>query len=216
MKTKKVWSLLLTLIMAFMMALSVQAASKNNAYKSYLNWVSSGCKDEDGRRHNFNKFYLVRVDSDKIPELVAYKKLSATYGAMEDICVVSFKQNRIVTKSARTGVAGAGGFRGSFSFIPQKGKMRVCSWESANGSRCDEIYKLTHNGYKKIATANFSNRYDFDRMKSSWSYTWNEKKVSKKTLERKLLKAFNYKKAKQFTDLPFVSRSEIIAMLKRK
>lgn len=214
MKKQKVFILLLSLVMVLSMVTSVQAASKKKAFASYLKWIETGCKDENGKKHSFNKFYLVKVDSDKIPELVACKALPPSYGGMEDICVVSYKKKKVVKLSARTGVAGAGGFRGAFSYIPKKGRLRIWSMSSGNGSEHNVIYKLKKDGFKKYATADFSHSFSVKKMKFAWSYTWNGKKVSKKTLKKKLAKAFKGKNAKHFTDLPFVSKSEIIAMLK--
>ena len=211
---KKALSMLLSLVMVFAMVISVQAASKKKAFKSYVKWIQAGCKDENEQTHSFDRFYLAIVDSDKVPELVACKKLPASYGAMEDICVVSFKNNRIVRMTARSGAAGVGGFRGSFSYIPEKGKLCVWSISSGTGSEYNEIYKLSNNGFKKTVTAHSEYSYNYQKGKPSWSYIWNEKKVSKKTLEKKLTKAFNRRKAKSFADLPFVSKSAIVAMLR--
>ena len=213
MKTKNTMIIMLSLVMMFAFGVTANAASKANkkaAYRAYLGWINSGCKDDHGYSTEYDKFCLTRVDSDRVPELVALKT-PGKYTGVYNMCIVSYKKGRAVVMSVSSGVAGAGGYRGTSSFIPRKGKIHEWSMSSGSGYESDVITKLGKKGFTKTAQGSYQwADYVGGHVKFC---QWNKKNVTKAAYDRKLAKAFNQKKARNFEDLPYIPRAQMLATL---
>lgn len=57
-------------MMLLVMGMTAQAASKSITYKAYRNWIKGGCQNEYGDKNSFDRFCLVKINSDRIPELI--------------------------------------------------------------------------------------------------------------------------------------------------
>ena len=141
---KHLAAVLLLISTVILAAFPVQASTKSKTYKAYKTWISKGAKDSHGDK--YNKFCLVNIDADKIPELVA---TSSNYG-ISTYYILSCKGNRLVSLTMYGGVSGTGGYRGNSMYRPSKGRLLAISASSGGrGSIQHTVYKLTKNGFSK-------------------------------------------------------------------
>lgn len=192
--------IMMILIMS-MFVIPAQASSRSKAYKAYRSWIKGGCKNEYGYKNSFKQFCLVKIDSDSVPELIGKEVVNY---AINSMCIVSYKNGKLIKKSVSTGVGGAGGFRGDASFIPKKGKIYMTSISSGTGMVYDSIIKLGKRSFKAVAEGSFQ-WLDMEK-NTARNCTWKGKRVSKKVYDAKLKKGYPSRKAKKFDDLKFVSK----------
>ena len=201
---KHLAAVLLLISTVILAAFPVQASTKSKTYKAYKTWISKGAKDSHGDK--YNKFCLVNIDADKIPELVA---TSSNYG-ISTYYILSYKGNRLVSLTLYGGVSGTGGYRGNSMYLPSKGRLLAISASSGGrGSIQHTVYKLTKNGFSKYRTGS----YDGIFAGSETNIQWNGKSVSIQQYNKSFKKAFNMKKGKYFDKLKYVSKAAILKKL---
>ncbi len=189
--------LLLAVLLVTVLPVQAQAAAvtKAKAYKAYAQWLES----KEAEEVKYDQFSLVRLDSDKVPELVAKHE-----GYVRDYCICTFNGKKVVTQSFTEANVVGGMLQSHWYYIPRKGKIAVTS--SMGGRTVVEASLLKSGKWKQT----FAGASDPE----SGEWTINEKKVSEAVYNKKLSSAFNMKKAKLFYDLPYVSKAKILKKLK--
>ncbi len=207
--TKKLTALTLSFFLIIVFGMSAMAESKAETFAAYKEWIQNGAKSSaDDEDVHYDKFCLLNLDKDSVPELISCRIVN---DGIYDFYIQSFKDGQLVILTTQAGVGGAGGFRGTVSYIAGKGLIRSHSWGSANPQNYEEICKLTSTGYKVKGEGEYLYYFDDKPIKDA---VWNGKNVSSKVYEKKSNKAFNEKKGKDMTKLNFVSASEILEQLK--
>ncbi len=205
--------LVLAVLVAAFPSSNVEAASrtKKKAYKAYYKWMKSDeMKISDYREEKFNKFKLVDLDNDKIPELIAlYEDRVGTDVNTYAIC--TFDGKKVNSIKVCSGVAGAGGFRGSVSYIPKKGKIAAYSMSSGTGSSYDTYYKIKKG--KIVITHTLTMERTFYPQQTE-TYKVNKKVVSKSKFEKTEKKIYASKKSVNFDKLKFISKKKMLKKLK--
>jgi hypothetical protein len=191
--------LLLVMFVMVVPTVSVQAASKKDAYKAYSNWLAKEAPKQ------YKKYTLVKLDGDKVPELIGYYSDEG----MDYYIVCAYDGKNVVTQEVQEGVASVGGFRGSLLYMPKKGKIWSNSISAGTGAEYDAVYVLKNGKFKSAASG--SSEYGLNGKKQ---YIWNDKRVSKKNYNKNLKKSFNTSKGKTFTSLKYISKSNMKKKLK--
>lgn len=194
---KKMMTQLMILVMLILAipATDVQAAGSNKkAYKAYVNWLNKKAPSE------YKKFALVKLDGDKLPELVGQYKVCG----MEYYIICSYDGKKVRTRELAAGVAMVGGFRGNVSYIPKKGKIFETYIYGGSGEGTDNVYQLKKGKFKRAASG--SSKYN---SRGKQTFKWGKKKVNNKTYHNKLNKAFNRSKEKSFDELKYISKTDM-------
>ncbi|MBR6223257.1 MAG: hypothetical protein IKQ71_07450 [Lachnospiraceae bacterium] len=209
---KRIFSLFLALVMALCLVPSANTyaakRTKKAALKAYYAYLKSG-KPQTYRDKKYNKFTLMDLDNDKIPELVAqYKDREGTF--VDYYVILAYDGSTVQTLDVSEGVAGAGGFRGNLSYMPKKGLIYNLTWSSGTGSQYNTLYSLKNGKFTtKVKMVN-----ERDMKTYKLNYTWNGKKTTEKKQNAKFNKLYNTKKAKTFDKLKYISRKKMLSKLK--
>lgn len=209
-KTKAMLGMLVIMTLALIMP--VHASARSKAYKAYAKWIKAGAiVKETSYGHTYKtkytSFCLLHLDNDSVPELVAKRVFN---GAIEEYYIQSYKKGKLVSRTINCGVGGVGGFRGTASYIPNKGLIYTCSWGSVNPRTYDTIYKLGKSKFGQKAKGEYDRNWENDKKSKA---KWNGKRVNAKTYDSKFKKLFNVEKALEFSDLPCVSAKEMLKLL---
>lgn len=192
--------MILAILVLTIPATDVQAAgSSKKAYKAYVNWLNKKAPSE------YKKFTLVKLDGDKVPELVGQCK----DGYMEYYIVCSYNGKKVNAREFAAGVAPVGGFRGTVSYIPKKGKILETYLSGGTGAQEDNVYQLKKGKLKKAAAG--SSAYN---SQGKQTFKWGKKKVSQANYNKNLNKAFNRSKGKSFSKLKYISKAKMKKKLK--
>ena len=186
---------------------NVEAASrsKKKAYKAYYDWMKSSAAKE------YKKFRLEDLDKDGIPELIALnQERKMTYIDCYMIC--AFDGTKVNTISLMAGVAGAGGYRGSSSYIPKKGKIYEYSFHSIGSYEYKTAYTLKKGVFNKKHSLSMERIYTKGKYKATYKY--NNKKINKKKFKSLSKKYFSSNKEKSFEDLKYISKKKMLKKLK--
>ena len=214
MKTRIIAMILaIVVIISVFPASNVEAASrtKKKAYKAYYKWIKSDeAKADDYANHRFNKFKLLDLDNDKIPELIAlYEDRNNT--DINNYAICTYDGKKVNSLKVSEGVAGAGGFRGVVTYIPKKGKIAACTSWAPSGSSYDTYYKIKKG--KIIKTNELSMTREF-YPKATETYKINSKTVSKSKYNKTEKKIYASKKAAYFEKLKYISKKKMLKKLK--
>lgn len=196
MKKNSFLLLIFLLMLSNVCTLNVSAASKKETYSLYKEWLNS----KEGKQ--YDGFALVKIDKDDVCELVAHRVNALSY--LDEYLILTNVNGTLVSESIADGVASAGGYRGSYSFIPKKGKMYQYSWSSGTGEKYHSVYTFKKGKINEIHCG--TETYNpYPKVK----YQWNNKTVSKKKFKASLKKAINTKKTKAFNQLHYRNRTKI-------
>ena len=212
---KRVIALLLALVVVigFMPQGSAEAAgtrTKKAAYKAYYDWIkSSESKVSDYNTHRYNKYKLIDLDNDKIPELVGlYQDRNQTY--IDNYIICSFDGVKVNTVKLTAGVAGVGGFRGGASYVPKKGKVFQTTFHSVGSYEYHHVYKIKKGEIKETYDVN----YNMDFRSNKRIYKCNGKKISKSKFNSLVKKKCSSSKSKDFGKLKYISKKKMLKKLK--
>ena len=213
MKRKGVVAFIVSISLALQgaVAMDVHASTKQDAYAAYYKLVKTLHEpDVDAGSGGADQFKLIYLDDDKVPELLAVDTPANEYDnngtyVYELYTYYDGKAVKLGDKFS-SGVASAGGYRGSTLYIPKSGKLYETYIFSGTGEGSDIVYKLK-NG-KLVLKA----RGDYSMV--TGTQEWNEKSVSDKAYSKKLKKAFNSDKGVNFETLKTMSYSAMRKKLK--
>ena len=191
--------MLLTTIMVINIftVIPVEAADtkKDSAYKAYYELIqklNKGDKLSDG----FDRFKLIYVDKDDIPELLAVNTPSDTFdnnGTYRYELYTYYDGKAVKLGSYASGVASAGGYRGDTMYIKKSGKIYETYTSAGSGDGCDIVYKMQNGTMTEIARGEFNIASD--------TAAWQGKTMSYTKYSKKLNKAFKTQKGKSFEEL---------------
>ena len=205
--------LALVVVIGFMPQLSAEAAgtrTKKAAYKAYYDWIkSSESKISDYNTHRYNKYKLIDLDNDKIPELIGlYQDRNQTF--IDNYVICAFDGEKVNSVKVTSGVAGVGGFRGGASYVPKKGKVFETVWHSIGSYEYHTVYKIKNGQIKKQYDINFNLDYKTNKK----VYKCNDKKISKSKYDSLVKKKCTSSKAKGFGNLKYISKKKMLKKLK--
>ena len=211
MKTKSLLALSLSaaLLLNGAIVTPVHASKKKDACKAYYSLIKDLHKG-DGWEDGYDKFKLIYVDDDKVPELLAvdtpadYLDNNGTY-QYELYTFYNGQATKLGNYSS--GVASAGGYRGNTMYRKKSGKIFETYISSGTGDGGDTVYKQKKGKMVRVAHGDYH--------LADNTQEWNDKSVSNKTYSKKLQKAFNTKKGTEFTTIKTISYSAMRKKLKK-
>lgn len=173
-------------------AMEVHASKKQDAYAAYYKLVKTlHTPDSSTGSEGADQFKLIFLDDDKIPELLAVDTPSDEYdnnGIYEYALYTYYNGKAVKLGDFSSGVASAGGYRGSTMYIPKSGKLYETFISSGSGEGSDIVYKQKNGKLIQKARGDFSIATE--------KQEWNDKSVSAKTYRKKLKNAFDSDKGK--------------------
>lgn len=196
-KIISMFMILVLIVMAFPIT-EVHAKNSKKVYKAYYSWIKK--KAPKG----YNSFKLIKLDNNKTPELLAVKH--------EDMCdeyiLCTYKSGKVTGNNFISGMAGGSWYAWSTSYIPKSGKLFYGEYIRSNGEETNTIYKLKNGKLKKKYIGYISPELR--------GYKWNKKSVSKNTYDKKLNKVYKREKAKDFSQLKYISKKKMLKEIKKK
>lgn len=208
--TKTLLLLLLTVSLALSAfnAVPARASEKDEAYAAYYDLIEA-LHEGDEWADGFDRFKLIYVDADDIPELLAvdtpgdeYDNNGITYYELYSY----YNGEAVLLGSYSSGVASAGGYRGSTMYIKKSGKVLETYMEAGSGDAGDTVYKMENGAMTEIAHGDYNIATD--------DTVWDGKAMSYAKYNKKLNKTFKMKKAKSFEDLKTSSYKSMRKKLK--
>ena len=209
MKTVTKISLVLFLAAALILqsfnAAPAYASDKESAYKAYYALVRDLHKTD-----GFDRFALIYVNDDDIPELLAVNTPSDEYdnnGIYIFELYTYYGGEAVMLGSYQSGVASAGGYRGNTMYIKKSGKLYETYHFSASGDGEDIVYKMKDGQMIETARGAFN-------IADEVTAVWNGKTMSGMDYAKKLNKAFKVKKAKSLEEVKTISYKKMRKKLK--
>ena len=208
--TKTVLALILTvsLIIDVFNAIPVSASEKEQAYKAYYDLIEELHKGDEWS-NGFDRFKLINVDNDDIPELLAVDTPSDQFdnnGTYRYELYTYFNGEAVKLGSYASGVASAGGYRGDTMYIRKSGKVLETYISAGSGDGSQIVYKMQDGAMIETAHGDFN--------VASENAKWNGKSMSYTKYLKKLNKAFKTTKAKSFEELKTSSYKSMRKKLK--
>lgn len=195
----------LSLLVCALHIVPVHAADKADAYSAYYSLVKElySAKDE---YESFDHFKLLYIDDDAIPELLAIQYPAELVNNSTYVYRLFTYYDGGINELGefRSGVASAGGYRGTTSYIKRSGKLYETAMSSGTGEGTDVVYKLSDGQLTVLGQGDWS--------LVSEESEWNGKTVSSTAYSKKIGKLFNSKKAIFFEEL---KTNSYRAMLKK-
>ena len=186
----------------------VYAADKKEAYTAYYSLVKELYKARD-EYESFDRFKLIHVDADGIPELLAIQSPKELVNNSTYVYkLYTYYDGQICELGEfRSGVASAGGYRGTTAYIKKSGKIYETYMSSGSGEGSDVVYTLSKGKLKQKAKGDYSF--------VTGENEWNGKSVSSSSYSKKLNKLFNPENAVFFEEMKVDSYSAMRKKLKR-
>ena len=207
---KTLLALLLTVALAISVFTTVPAlaSEKDEAYKAYYDLIEELHKGDEWS-DGFDRFKLINVDNDDIPELLAVNTPSDEYdnnGTYRYELYTYFNGEAVLLGSYASGVASAGGYRGDTMYIKKSGKILESYISAGSGDASDIVYKLQDGEMIEVAHGDYN--------VASEDAVWNGKSMSYLKYSKKLNKIFKTRKAKSFEELKTFSYKSMRKKLK--
>lgn len=206
-KVKTVLVLLLTasLVLPLFSVTPASASENDSSYKSaYYKLIKKLHKGNDVSEEGFDRFKLIYLDNDDIPELLAVDTPSDEFDN-NNIYLYElytfYNGEAVKLGDYSSGVASAGGYRGNTYYIKKSGKIYETSHASASGDGKDIVYSIQDGTMNEIANGDFNIASDDAK--------WNGKAMKTDRYQKKLKKVFNLKKAKSFEEIKTISYSSM-------
>lgn len=213
MKTVTKISLVLFLAAALILqsfnAAPAYASDKESAYKAYYALVKE-LHNSDEFSDGYDRFALIYVDDDDIPELLAVNTPRDEYdnnGIYIYELYTFYDGKAVMLGSYASGVASAGGYRGDTMYIRKSGKLYETYYYSASGDGEDIVYKLQDGELIETARGKFN-------IADEETAIWKDKTVSCADYSKKLNKVFKLKKAKSLEKITTVTYKKMRKKLK--
>lgn len=202
--------LVASLAVAAPISTKVNAATSDqkDAYKAYYSLIKDLHKSTEWSG-GYNKYKLIYVDNDDVPELLAVDTPADVYdnnGTYQYVVYTYYNGKAKKLSEFSSGVASAGGYRGDTYYIKKSGKIYETSISAGSGEGTDIVYKMNKGKLKKKAKGDYSLATETQK--------WNDKSVSAEEYNEKLNKAFNTKKAVSFEKIKTISYSKMREKLK--
>ena len=183
-KSKIALVLLLALSLAFqgITVTPASAADTDQAYKKAYYKLVKELYNSDVYTGGFDRYALIYLDDDDIPELLAVHTPIDIYDNNGVYCyaLYTYYDGKAVMLGYYTsGVASAGGYRGNTMYIKKSGKLYESYMQAANGNGGDIIYQLQNGEMVELGQGTYNIESD--------NSIWNGKAVS----SSKYTKAFN-------------------------
>ena len=207
---KTLLALLLTAALAFQVftAVPASASDKDLAFKAYYDLIEELHKSDE-LSDGFDRYALIYVDNDSVPELLAVDTPSDEYdnnGTYQYELYTFFDGKAVKLGNYASGVASAGGYRGNTFYVKKSGRIYETSSAAASGDGKDVIYSMQNGEMTETARGEFNIGED--------DAVWNGKTLSGAKYSKKLNKVFKTKKAVSFENVKTVSYKKMRKKLK--
>ncbi|MBR4343566.1 MAG: hypothetical protein IKP88_12840 [Lachnospiraceae bacterium] len=210
-KVKTVLVLLLTTALVLQVFTSVPsfAAETDTDYKAAYYKLIKELHNSDEFEGGTDRYKLIYLDNDSIPELLVVDVPSDTYhnnGTYRYDLYTFYDGKAILLGCYASGVASAGGYRGDTSYIKKSGKLLETYVAAASGDGENIVYSLQNGEMVEIARGAFNI--------ASETTKWNGKEMSSEKYTKKLNKVFKTKKAISFEGIKTISYRSMRKKLK--
>ena len=197
--------MLMTVAAASFPMISSASVKKKDAYKAYRKWISAS------ENKDYKKYKLMDINKDGVNELIA-TYFSPMYNT-DQYAILTFDGKKVDVKEARSGVASAGGYRGSTGIDKAKGRIVELSLSSGTGSTYDYITVIKNGKFVQTVELIDEIKYSYYSSSTSQQYLYNQKKISKSKYNQ-LSKKYFSGKVTDLEKVKYVSRSKIKKQLK--
>lgn len=207
-KIAMVLLLAVSLVIQSAEAIPASASEKDQAFKAYYDLIEELHKGDEFSGGS-DRFALIYVDDDEVPELLAVDTPADEYDNNGTYIyeLYTYYDGKVVKLgNYASGVASAGGYRGNTMYIKKSGKIYETYMSAASGDGGEIVSQLKDGEMVELGQGTFNIGSD--------TATWNGKTVSAKKYSKKLSKIFKTKKAKSFEELKTISYSKMRKKLK--
>ena len=207
-KTALVLLLTASLLINVFTLVPARASEKDEAYKAYYDLIEELHKGDEWSG-GFDRFKLIYVDDDDVPELLAVDTPNDEFdnnGTYQYVLYTYYNGEVVKLDNYSSGVASAGGYRGNTMYIKKSGKIYETYVSAGSGDGESIVYKMQDGMMNEIGRGNFNI--------ASENAEWNGKSMSYSKYSKKLNKTFKMKKAVSFEDLKTSSYKSMRKKLK--
>ena len=197
--------MILTLTAAVFPMQSSASVKKKDAYKAYKKWISAS------ENKDYKKYKLMDINKDGVNELIA-TYYSPTFGTNQ-YAVLTYDGKKVNTKEVRSGVASAGGFRGSASIDKKKGYIIEDTMWAPNCDNYDYITVIRNGKFVQKVSLTTDGLFTSVGTSEKATYKYNGKKINKSRYNQ-LLKKYFSKKTTDLETIKYVSKAKIKKQLK--
>ena len=183
-----------------------EAQNIDEAYWAYYDFVSD--EASDFYFGEFNKYQLIYVNGDDIPELLAAHSPKDTFdnNGTWQYALYTFKNGKVKNLAGfSSGVASAGGYRGNTYYLPNENRIYETYISSGTGEGEDNIYKMAKVKLKRLHKGTYS--------LATESGTWKGSALSLDEYRAQIGKVFDLEGAESFEDIKFVSKKKMKKIL---
>ena len=187
----------------------ISASEKDTSYKTAYYSLIKELHKGDEYSQGFDRYKLIYLDADDIPELLAVDTPSDQFdnnGTYRYEIYTYYNGKAVKLGSYASGVASAGGYRGDTFYIKKSGKIYETYISAGSGDGDDIIYSMQDGEMTEIAHGNFNI--------ASEDAVWNGKNMSYTKYTKKLNKVFKTSKAKSLESLKTISYKSMRKKLK--
>ena len=187
----------------------VLASKKDTAYKEAYYSLIRKLHKADEFSGGFDRYKLIYIDNDEIPELLAVDTPSDQFdnnGTYRYEIYTYHNGKAVLLGSYASGVASAGGYRGNTMYIKKSGKIYETYVSAGSGDGDDIVYSMQDGKMTETAHGTFNIASD--------NAIWNGKSMSSEKYNKKLNKIFKTSKAKSLESLKTISYSKMRKKLK--
>ena len=208
-KTALLLLLAVSLVIQSPAAIPASASETDEAYKAAYYALIKELHKADEFTGGFDRYALIYLDDDDVPELLAVDTPSDEYdnnGTYVYELFTYYDGKAVKLGNYASGVASAGGYRGNTMYIKKSGKIYETYISSGSGNGGDIVAQLKDGEMVELGQGTFNIESD--------TSIWNGKTVSNKKYTKSFNKLFKTKKAKSFEDVKTITYSKMRKKLK--
>ena len=179
-------------------------------YQQYYDIIS-------GLDEKWDQFVFVYVDQDSFPDVVISSSEPGINDLNEYMIITRSKAGAELNEGLSDGVASAGGYRGTFYYVPQTGILYERTNNAPENNQVDYVYLLDDGHVTLYATGRtevldgYSGPDDTEHMK----WYWNDVEVSPEEYEEKLNAETNNLAGDALSSLPYVDKESMLNRLEK-
>ncbi len=179
-------------------------------YQQYYDIVS-------GLDDKWDKFMFVYFDQDSFPDIVVSSSTPNFNDLTEYMIITHSNAGAEVNEDLMDGVAGAGGYRGTLFYVPQKGILYERSNSAPYNNPGDSVYLLDNGHLTLYATGRteimdgYEGPDDIDHL----IWYWNDVEVSAEEYEKNLKAETDNLKGDALSGLFYVDKESMLSRLEK-
>ncbi len=204
---------------------SADSNSGGTIYDEYIDIVNN-YKNEEWEI-KFDKFALINLDDDEIPELFATGEYvdDSIMGGMQPYLIVGHNESgAVVNDIMADGVAGAGGYRGTLYYLPGLGKLHDSAVYAPFGAPSDTIYLMKDGKIDPLVYGDFEvdveklpeNMGENDDILNYGQWYWDGVPMDEAEYKKQFVAAIENTHGVAVCDIDYMSKDEIIKLLEEQ